>query len=542
MKLKKLLVLGFLILPFNSVSASVIHCSAPSSVYVGDTISVTFSGSLDSASATWKGTVSSTGNASYIGGDLSFWKDGASFSNTVSFRANSAGTASFTVQDIDVSDENQEYGGSDTCTVEIIQPTAPSQSSSSSSSYIPEREYSSDNTLKSLKIENEKLSPEFNNEVLEYNAIVSGKTEKVNIIAEKNDDTAEISGNGEKELKEGLNRFELVVTAENGNSRTFIINVTRKEINPIEVTVNKKKYTVIKKDIQLEVPKGFLEDKIKINDQDVVSYYNESTGYHLVALVTDEGENGWYIYDKKKSTYTKYNEFKTDGVRLILFEPTDVDIPKGYNTNEFTLNNKKVSGYATDPSSKFRLVYALNMDTGNKDFYLYDIEEKTFQRFNYVKEDLSLTKKLEILLIVLAGIIVLFFVIIISPMVVNKKMKKMLKTRPIINKDNKQDIKKVDNKEMKLSNTREINLENTKTQKLDLDKTSTKKLDLEKTSTKKIDLEKTKTKELELNKTSKQKVLLDDTKTEVLSKKELKQKLKEEKRKAKEERKEFLDL
>ena len=124
MKFRKLVLFGFLFIPFMNASASVIKCNtSASSIYLGDKVTVTFSGSLPSVNSTWSGTISSSGNVTYAGGDgLTIWKDGSSFSQSVIFSANSVGTASFTVNNIDVSDENQEYFGSDTCTVEIKAP------------------------------------------------------------------------------------------------------------------------------------------------------------------------------------------------------------------------------------------------------------------------------------------------------------------------------------------------------------------------------------------------------------------------------------
>ena len=74
---------------------------------------------------------------------------------------------------------------------------------------------------------------------LEYKAVVEGKVEKININAELEDGSAYVDGLGERDLIEGVNRIELKVTAENGDEKVYVIEITRKEKDPIEVIINK---------------------------------------------------------------------------------------------------------------------------------------------------------------------------------------------------------------------------------------------------------------------------------------------------------------
>ena len=89
--------------------------------------------------------------------------------------------------------------------------------------YIPPKTYSSNNNLSNLQIDGYSLSPEFSNSVKEYSVEVPNGTEKVVINATKEDSTASVSGIGEVDVNEGVNKIELKVTAENGNVNTYII-------------------------------------------------------------------------------------------------------------------------------------------------------------------------------------------------------------------------------------------------------------------------------------------------------------------------------
>lgn len=445
MKRLKYLFITLLLLPITG-KAAVYHCSAPSSVESGETISVTVSGNLSSSYTTWSGLIVGEGNASYSSGDLNIWADGPNFSRTVYFTAGNPGSATFYVGNIDVSDENQEYSGSDTCTVNIVSASRPNGASanvyeatnnSNEQEIEVDPDKSSNNSLKSIEIEGIKISPAFNKDKLEYTAVVSGDKEKVNIKAEVEDEKASIEGLGEKELKEGINKFEIIVTAENGISKKYVITITRKEKNPIEVTINKKKYTVSKKEIGLKAPEGFTKTTLVINNEEVVAYSNSFTGYILVALVDEDGNAGWYIYKQSNGTYTKYSEFKSNGLRLIILEPKKKDIPYKYKKSVININGENVNSYALQIGSTYRIVYALNMDTGEKNFYLYDMYENTFQRFYNVQVDIyrGLLKKLEIVIIGLLCLLLIMFIIIISQKIINKKTRKFIKSGGKIEKE-----------------------------------------------------------------------------------------------------------
>ena len=110
-----------------------------------------------------------------------------------------------------------------------------------------EASYSSNAYLKSLTVVGYDLTPAFNKETNTYDVEVENDVEKVTINASKEDGNASVSGTGEKELLEGPNKFDIVVTAQKGNSLTYTVNVNRKELNPIKVNVNGKELGIVRK-------------------------------------------------------------------------------------------------------------------------------------------------------------------------------------------------------------------------------------------------------------------------------------------------------
>ena len=85
------------------------------------------------------------------------------------------------------------------------------------------------NYLKSLTIEDQTYTPEFNKETLSYTLQVPYEVDKLNISALPEVDTASVLGDGEVELKQGVNNINIYVTAQNGSIRTYTIKVTRKD-------------------------------------------------------------------------------------------------------------------------------------------------------------------------------------------------------------------------------------------------------------------------------------------------------------------------
>ena len=470
MKRLKYLLLAFLLIPVTG-HAAVYHCSAPGSVESGQSFSVTFSGSLSSSNATWSGKIGSEGNVRYASGDLGIWVDGASFSRTINYVAGNPGSASFYVYDIDVSDENQEYSGSDTCTVTITEAKQQSYSNNGGGSNHTYVEKSGNNNLSSITIDGVTLSPEFNKDTLEYKAVVSGDVEKIDLQASTEDDKAWIEGQGEKELVEGVNKFELKVHAENDEEKVYTIEITRKEKNPIEVIINKKKYTVFKKESNVEPPKGFVKTNVVIDKQDVVAYSNEYIDYILVLLVDEDGNSDFYIYNSKNSTYVKYNEIETKDLRLVIIKANRKDIPLNYRKTKLKINKEEVEAYYLKGNSEFKLVYAININNGEESFYQYDTKEKSFQRYNskLVSSVEDFSKKLEIGLVAAIALVLILIIILITQASSKRKMKKAIKNKKE-NETIEKIVKKEEKKEEVKEEPKEVKVENNKLSKKELKK------------------------------------------------------------------------
>lgn len=351
--------------------------------------------------------VSSNG-AILSGGTSSVWIDNSK--TTFTMKANSAGTVTVSVIPKDVADYSTQSAYTTTKSINITVRNKPVVV------------LSSNNNLSSLHVEGIGLNPEFNKNNLEYSVEMEPGTTKVNIVGSVEDATATVEGLGEKEVIEGSNRFEVKVTAQNGTSKTYIINVNVKEYNPIEVEIDNKKYSVVRKRSELTAPMNYTEAVIKIGEEEVPAYTSEITKYTLVGLKDEMGNIGLYIYNE--NNYTLYQEYTFQ--KIVLYPMEMKNLPKYYQKSIIVLNDKEITAYKLKESSKYALIYGMNVETGKENLYRYNTEENTLQI--YTKEESEIlekeNEKYQMIGILLAGVsLFLFMVVIILIIVLCKKGK-----------------------------------------------------------------------------------------------------------------------
>lgn len=106
---------------------------------------------------------------------------------------------------------------------------------------IPHGTGSSVTALASLEVEGYFLSPTFHKDTLEYDLVLTEMIDAVNITASALDKESKISGTGRVNLTAGLNTVNVTVTAPNGSSAAYTVNIS----NPSsESTFNGGGYSV----------------------------------------------------------------------------------------------------------------------------------------------------------------------------------------------------------------------------------------------------------------------------------------------------------
>ena len=330
---------------------------------------------------------------------------------TITCRSNSIGTINFTISGLvaPASGGTRNISGSRSVTVTPVIPKSPN------------------NNLASLSVNGFELTPAFDKEVLEYSVSVPPNTDTVTIEGTREQNNANVEGLGSREVKEGLNRLEIKVTAQNGDVKTYIINVTVEEADPIIVTVNGRTFWVVRQKDSLTMPEGFDETTVMIDDEEVPAFYSEITKITLVGLRDEDDNIALFIYNEKDGSFIKYNEVIGNGIILsIMISP---NIPKRFTESTCLIGGLEVTCYIYNESSDFVLVYGMNMETGETGFYIFDKKYETLQRYNegLIKE-LEKTNQQFLIITGIFGVGLLISTIALISISRKKKPKKMKKT------------------------------------------------------------------------------------------------------------------
>ena len=419
MKGKKILfivVLSFLLIPKVSASSCNVKANT-TNIKQGDTVTISLSGQdvIGKFNISSSSILTSSQNSIWIENNT----------ETISFTANSSGVATINVSPFQPSDGQGNDINLSCNSVSITinpkntpQPSNNSNKGTSQKSNSNKPSKSNNNYLKSFGVEGYNLPSEFNKDNGDYSVTVPYDTKEVQVIYEKEDDKASISGDeGVKSVSVGENKFTITVTAENGEQRNYTVNVIV-EKKPIIIKKNNDEYSVVTKEEDL--PKIDIEhDVITLNIQDteVKAYRIDSIDYVLIALRDKNNDVKLYKFDsfkddEKEPIYTLYQDINLSGIYLVLTEPKS--IPSGYKKVSIKINGNSVSAYKKNKG--FYLVYGLNTSNNKKSFYSYDEGENTLQRYNIeelndtLKENDTL-KKFAFLLCI--GLIAAFIIIII---------------------------------------------------------------------------------------------------------------------------------
>lgn len=189
-----------------------------------------------------------------------------------------------------------------------------------------EDDRSSNNYLKSLNVSSGDFT--FNKKTLNYSFSVQNDVTSLNVIATPEDSKSTVSGAKTYNLKEGLNKISITVTAENKQTRTYTLQVTRivknisKEVNnklgSLEITnyqINFDPETTIY-NLTIENEKSLnIIPKVQDSTSSVVVNGNENLkdGSVIKLVVTAvDGSTKEYIINISKNEEVNNNDKKDD--------------------------------------------------------------------------------------------------------------------------------------------------------------------------------------------------------------------------------------
>lgn len=447
--------------PVYGAGANVTIAVSQSSLTIGDTVSVTISIASEGAIGAYSLPVSyNSAVLEYTGGSgsggggtvmIAGYGDGSQtrLSATLNFKAIGNGNSSIATSGgeaygFDESVLEISHAGT---SISVSAPQTPNEGNPGNSSNTG-LSGSDDNSLKSLELSPGVLNPAFQPGTTSYTVELPKDTKAIVVSAIPNDSKATVSVTHHNDLEPGANKTYIVVTAENGTQRTYVLNVNCGEIEdedptpPIIIGGIEYTFATTKQLEEASIPEGFEPGEGQYESTAVTTYVSPNQQLHIVYLLSPQGEGMWFIYDQAQKTFLPYIEYQTVPNRYVLIYSEDsISIPSGYAPVEVELQGQKVTAYTNGKQEDFLLLYAMNIN-GETGFYLYDKVEGTFQRYlepeiiiqepesieveepeaPAVTEDEKI-RNLRVILYILSGIsIILLGLMIAMSIIIKKKM------------------------------------------------------------------------------------------------------------------------
>lgn len=243
--------------------------------------------------------------------------------------------------------------------------------------------------LKTLSVDGYNI--DFNKDKLEYNITEDRFINKLIITANPESPKAKVNIK-DYELKEGLNKIEILVEAEDGSSKTYIINFkieTPKE--KIYIKYNNKDYEIDMTG-NFNDYKYFIKKNIKINNKEVPALYHNKLNIYLINIIKDN-KIKTIIYQDKKTKDFNYLEY--NGLSLLIKE-------NNLNNKEIYIGKKKIKVRYNKPYYYFE---AINLENTKENIYRYDkiTIQREFKTKDYTKLGLII-----LLIITYIGILALY--------------------------------------------------------------------------------------------------------------------------------------
>ena len=315
--------------------------------------------------------------------------DQKAFNFTLKFKTLKAGNAKISVTSQEIYDVNSaaiSLSKQGSATVKVTSPATTSK----------------DATLKSLKISPGTLTPAFSAAVDSYTAEVDKDTADLVVNAVASNAGAHVTLQGEKGLKAGENQVVVKVTAEDGQTiKNYTIKVTKPEggettpatnaggetgeaqFSSASVTIHDVVYSIASSFDEATLPEGFEAKTYQYKGTEVMAGKGLEKDILLLYLKDEGGNGGFFIYNEAADSWSQFVEVKTTEKAVVIMPlDTDTAAPEGFKEQQIEIDGIKVTGWVADSESKpeYCLFYGMNWN-GEKNFYRYDLSEKTVQRY-----------------------------------------------------------------------------------------------------------------------------------------------------------------
>ena len=407
-----------------------------SNVSVGSTISVTFRASDDAMR--WIYTISYSGNLTLESGSTSVSGSdayGDSRTHTLIFRANEEGDAWVTAYKENglVSTDFVEANASASVQFKVVSASSPSDGYHHDDFDNATPGKSSNNALSSLTVSAGTLTPAFDPAVTEYTLSLPQGTEKLTLTATPSDSNATVQGDGELTLQEGENTLPLVVTAENGDTKTYTVTAKVAQAPTLFLDYNGQRLGVVKDVSQVTPPAGFAPAEPITYSGDTLPIWTDVSGKRTLVYLMDEktSAQGFYLFSQTTGVQSPYLPILCGSVTYIYTDiPKELSSVPGLTPATVKAFGQTLNGWTyNDASLKDFCVLYLMDDAGSYGYYTYDSREETLQRFSgaVFTDDAGQSLRVPMLYVYIAGgaALVLLILLIVFASVAGSRGRKL---------------------------------------------------------------------------------------------------------------------
>ena len=376
------------------------------SVSVGKTVA--FSITVPSGSEAWTYSVSWSGNLTLESGDTApMGFEGDSRTNQLVFRANSTGTGTVSISAGSYCIAGVDYDASGSASVSIVSASTPDDSEPDYTPSTPGK--SGNNALSALTVSAGTLTPAFDPAVTEYTLSLPQGTEKLTLTATPSDSNATVQGDGELTLQEGENTLPLVVTAENGDTKTYTVTVQVAQAPTLFLDYNGQRLGVVKDVSQVTPPAGFAPAEPITYSGDTLPIWTDVSGKRTLVYLMDEktSAQGFYLFSQTTGVQSPYLPILCGSVTYIYTDiPKELSSVPGLTPATVKAFGQTLNGWTyNDASLKDFCVLYLMDDAGSYGYYTYDSREETLQRFSgaVFTDDAGQSLRVPMLYVYIAG-------------------------------------------------------------------------------------------------------------------------------------------
>lgn len=400
------------------------------SVSVGKTVA--FSITVPSGSEAWTYSVSWSGNLTLESGDTApMGFEGDSRTNQLVFRANSTGTGTVSISAGSYCIAGVDYDASGSASVTIVSASTPDDSEPDYTPSTPGK--SGNNALSTLTVSAGTLTPAFDPAVTEYTLSLPQGTEKLTLTATPSDSNATVQGDGELTLQEGENTLPLVVTAENGDTKTYTVTAKVAQAPTLFLDYNGQRLGVVKDVSQVTPPAGFAPAEPITYSGDTLPIWTDVSGKRTLVYLMDEktSAQGFYLFSQTTGVQSPYLPILCGSVTYIYTDiPKELSSVPGLTPATVKAFGQTLNGWTyNDASLKDFCVLYLMDDAGSYGYYTYDSRAETLQRFSgaVFADDAGQSLRVPMLYVYIAGgaALVLLILLIVFASVAGSRGRKL---------------------------------------------------------------------------------------------------------------------